>query len=181
MNDAKLETSKIVCGILGYDPEALPPYSERQLADDANVRLRAELDQLVLLDEEERKVLRGRLHVIEEILTCRCPRCHQAFLDFSGCFALKCSRCPCAFCAWCLADCGADAHNHVAVACQHKPDIADVYFGTEAQFNDSQQRRRRRDLATFLPTLEPPVRRAVLQALQGELRDLGLNAAAFLP
>ena len=29
MNDAKLETSKIVCGILGYDPEALPPFSER--------------------------------------------------------------------------------------------------------------------------------------------------------
>ena len=34
----------------------------------------------------------------------RCPRrdCQQAFVDFEGCFALTCSRCTNAFCAYCL-------------------------------------------------------------------------------
>jgi hypothetical protein len=56
-------------------------------------------------------VLRNR--VVEEILTLHCPRCAQAFFDFEGCFALKCSKCPCNFCGWCLEDCGKDAHPHV--------------------------------------------------------------------
>eukprot|EP00929_Paragymnodinium_shiwhaense_P039962 TRINITY_DN20911_c0_g2_i2.p1 TRINITY_DN20911_c0_g2~~TRINITY_DN20911_c0_g2_i2.p1 ORF type:complete len:279 (-),score=25.42 TRINITY_DN20911_c0_g2_i2:115-951(-) len=42
-----------------------------------------------------------RLHVIDDILTIKCPRCAQAFVDFDGCFALTCSRCGGAICAWC--------------------------------------------------------------------------------
>ena len=36
-------------------------------------------------------------------------------LPFNGCFALTCSRqgCGCGFCAYCLQDCGGDAHAHV--------------------------------------------------------------------
>ena len=49
------------------------------------------------------------------------PRSNIAFsfnlrrymVDFDGCFALNCSRCRAAFCAYCLADCGKDAHMHV--------------------------------------------------------------------
>ena len=45
-----------------------------------------------------------------EILT------NLAFLDFEGCFALKCLSCDCGFCAYCLQNCGNDAraHEHVA-------------------------------------------------------------------
>lgn len=54
---------------------------------------------------------RLRHKIIDEILTLRCPRCKQAFLDFDGCFALTCGSCPCRFCGWCLEDCGDhDAH-----------------------------------------------------------------------
>ena len=47
------------------------------------------------------QVLVARKYVEEEVLTSKCPRCRTAFLDFEGCCALKCSRCPCQFCAWC--------------------------------------------------------------------------------
>ena len=37
----------------------------------------------------------------------------QASIEFNGCLALACSRCPCHFCGWCSVDCGTDAHAHV--------------------------------------------------------------------
>jgi hypothetical protein len=92
-------------------------------------RLSRELERWQKLSEEERKTYAGRLHIVENILTLKCPRCRKAFLDFNGCFALKCEDddsairgavaggaggCGCGFCAWCLWDCGADAHRHVA-------------------------------------------------------------------
>ena len=58
-----------------------------------------------------------RMKIVDDILTLRCPRCLQAFLDFSGCFALRCSMCPCGFCGWCLKDCGSDSHSHVMNDC----------------------------------------------------------------
>lgn len=44
-----------------------------------------------------------REHVIEKLLTLRCPNpaCEVAFLDFEGCLALKCSACGTGFCAFC--------------------------------------------------------------------------------
>jgi hypothetical protein len=50
----------------------------------------------------------------ENILTLKCPRCGAAFVDFEGCMALNCAVCGVGFCGWCLADCGRDAHEHVA-------------------------------------------------------------------
>ena len=70
--------------------------------------------RLEAMDEEQREVHAARVHLIEDVLTLKCPRCGQAFLDFDGCFALTCSRCGCGFCGWCLHDCGDDAHRHVA-------------------------------------------------------------------
>eukprot|EP00599_Poterioochromonas_sp_BG-1_P007046 CAMPEP_0173142332 /NCGR_PEP_ID=MMETSP1105-20130129/6029_1 /TAXON_ID=2985 /ORGANISM="Ochromonas sp., Strain BG-1" /LENGTH=1951 /DNA_ID=CAMNT_0014055711 /DNA_START=962 /DNA_END=6817 /DNA_ORIENTATION=- len=71
---------------------------------------------LDLTDEVSREADILRLHIIDEIFTLKCPRCRQAFVDFDGCFALTCTKrgCGAAFCAWCLADCGTDAHSHVA-------------------------------------------------------------------
>jgi hypothetical protein len=42
------------------------------------------------------------VHQVEEMLNLKCPRCHKAFIDFSGCTHLTCSLCRCQFCAICL-------------------------------------------------------------------------------
>lgn len=67
-----------------------------------------------------------------QVLTLKCPRCSQAFVDFQNCFALTCGRCGCGFCAWCLRDCGDDAHRHVA-NCPENLEGGRVY-STEAKF-----------------------------------------------
>jgi len=38
--------------------------------------------------------------------TLKCLFCGKAFIDFGGCFVLKCSCCRAAFCGWSLEDCG---------------------------------------------------------------------------
>ena len=95
-----------------------------ELESEMQKRLDAELRRLAQLDEEERKVMRACRDINENILTCRCPRCGQAFIDFEGCFALHCSRCPCGFCGWCFTDCGNDAHAHLRESCRAKPEHA---------------------------------------------------------
>jgi hypothetical protein len=62
------------------------------------------------------EIAEARKHIVDKILTLSCFRCGQAFVDFDGCCALTCSRqgCGCGFCAFCLKDCGSDAHAHVA-------------------------------------------------------------------
>ena len=82
-----------------------------------NAEVQRELERLLKMDEQQRRV-HAKSREVFELLTDACPRCKQAFVDFNGCCALSCSRCPCNFCAWCLKDCGADAHAHVA-NCPH--------------------------------------------------------------
>mmetsp|Transcript_34870 Transcript_34870/g.80876 ORF Transcript_34870/g.80876 Transcript_34870/m.80876 type:complete len:631 (+) Transcript_34870:310-2202(+) len=145
-----------------------------ELEGEMQVRLGAELRRLQALDEQQRRVRAVRNHIVEEILTLKCPRCGQAFLDFVGCFALQCSRCPCGFCAWCGEDSGgSNAHEHVR-NCREKPPGADVFFGTFEQFEAAQRRRRRRLLHGFLPTLDIQTRAAVLHEMRRDLADLGL-------
>ena len=118
---------------------------------------------------------RLRLKIIDEILTLRCPRCKAAFLDFDGCFALKCNLCPCKFCGWCLFDCGnEDAHPHVLM-CQHREPGADRYWGTEKEFHSAQNKRRLQKLNSFLETLDLMERTKVLDSITQDLQDLKLR------
>jgi len=152
-----------------------------ELEGQMQARLDAELRRLQALDEQQRRVRAVRNHIVEEILTLKCPRCGQAFLDFVGCFALQCSRCPCGFCAWCGADSGGNnAHEHVR-NCREKPLGADVFFGSFEQFEAAQRRRRTRLLQRFLPTLDAQTRHAVLNEIRRDLLDLGLVAAVQVP
>merc|ERR1712159_569128 len=80
-------------------------------------------------------------HIRENILTLKCPRCGAAFVDFEGCMALNCAICGVGFCGWCLADCGRDAHEHVA-RCTAKPHSADRYYATEAEYEAAWRGRR---------------------------------------
>jgi hypothetical protein len=93
----------------------------------------------------------ARRHIVDELLTLKCPRCRAVFLDFEGCFALTCHRCKCAFCGWCLADCNADAHAHVA-NCPHNTAGRGV-FGTQEAFQRAQIDRRQRMVHDYLQSL----------------------------
>jgi hypothetical protein len=96
-------------------------------------KLRAVSENRVLVEQLQRhqadlaaqeRLLRGemardeeiaahRRHITNNLLCLRCPRCKQVFVDFVNCFALDVRQMWCWFCAWCLHDCGEDAHRHV--------------------------------------------------------------------
>jgi protein-arginine kinase activator protein McsA len=118
---------------------------------------------------------RHRLRIAEEVLCLRCPRCGQAFVDFSGCFALTCGRCAAGFCGYCLEDCGADAHAHVA-RCPHNSAPGRDVFGSTDIFARAQADRRARALAAYLAAhvRDPAERAAVLESVAGDLADLGI-------
>eukprot|EP00656_Telonema_subtile_P053228 TRINITY_DN7649_c0_g1_i2.p1 TRINITY_DN7649_c0_g1~~TRINITY_DN7649_c0_g1_i2.p1 ORF type:complete len:1491 (+),score=142.91 TRINITY_DN7649_c0_g1_i2:123-4595(+) len=149
---------------------------EKRLTDEIRqeerARLEAEQAMLAQLSDFEKQVRASRKHLSDELLTLKCPRCGQAFLDFNGCFALKCSSCPCGFCAWCLSDCGADAHHHVS-SCPQKPAGADRFFGSQQQFEQSHQARQSRQIRAYLLTLDEDVRLAVVRVCAMDLRDTG--------
>jgi hypothetical protein len=103
-------------------------------------------------DAHTQKISRHRLHIAENILTLKCPRaqCGRAFLDYAGCMALYC-QCGCGFCAWCLADCGADAHPHV-LQCPHNLQRGG-YGGSLEQFNTAHRARVRPLVLAYLATV----------------------------
>eukprot|EP00966_Prymnesium_polylepis_P058887 1364910-Prymnesium_polylepis.2 len=110
------------------------------------------------------------------LCVCRCPRpdCRQAFFDFQGCTALECSRCPCRFCGWCLADCGTDAHDHVR-QCPEKPPDCDMFFPRPLERFNRHWRERRAALVrqTLNDDLRDEEERAeVREALREHLAEL---------
>ena len=136
-------------------------------------RMDAERRRVQALREDELRVEQTVGYIRERILTLHCPRCEAAFLDFDSCFALTCHRCRCGFCAYCLADCGGDAHAHVA-ACPHR--LQEGYGGNIRQFEEAQLRRRQRMLDTYLATVGDDIRGRVMQACLNDFADLGLVA-----
>ena len=109
-----------------------------------------------------------RQGLVEAHLVLRCPRCRAAFLDYTGCDALVCSRpgCACGFCALCLKDCGADAHGHLASA-------HGGYSRGEVAFKQAHSKRQRKGVADAIAALrEPPdVKAELAKALEGDFAD----------
>jgi serine/threonine protein kinase len=141
---------------------------QRHQADLAQLerRLRGEMAR----DEE---IAAHRRYITNNLLCLRCPRCEQVFVDFTGCFALTCEKCRAGFCAWCLHDCGADAHRHVN-NCAHNTTQPRSVFGTEAQFEQAQRERRANLVRAYLRdrVRNDDIRNAVRAAMQRELVDL---------
>jgi hypothetical protein len=136
-------------------------------------RMKAELRRLQQMDERSRKV-EAAVHQLRDVLCDHCPRCGQVFVDFTGCFALTCGKCSCAFCAWCLADCGADAHGHV-VRCQHNLNPRKDVFSTRALFEEGRRLRQMRTAEQFLQRLEPVIAKEVTAHCRQDLHDAGLG------
>jgi serine/threonine protein kinase len=139
--------------------------------DQAQLKARTRIREL----EEEIELGPVRRHVntiANSILTDACPRCRTAFVDFDGCFALQCSnrKCSCRFCAWCLKDCGKDAHKHVK-SCPYKTNNQN-YFGTKAEFLSSRKSRQLRLLKDYLAALKDQEPKAkVMEMLKPNLQD----------
>ena len=148
---------------------------ESQLERRYQVRLMEMRRELQQEQEQRSAVAQQRRHIVDKILTLACPRagCGQAFVDFEGCLALTCARCKCAFCAYCLADCGKDAHRHVANCDQS---LATGVHGSRAVFEEAQRRRRQRLLTAHLGSLQPALRGDVVKALERDLPALRLTA-----
>ena len=102
--------------------------------------------------------------------------CHDSFAH-SGCAALACCRpnCRCHFCAFCLEDCGDNAHAHVKT-CKHRPSsMADDYFSSIGQFEHEQRQRRKRMAQHFVDQQPIPIRQLLLDACRQEFLDLGIH------
>jgi len=155
--------------------------SRRELHERRNeARLQAmlaeEMARRERMNERERRILQAKTKIIEEHLTWKCPRpdCRQAFFDFQGCTALECSRCPCRFCGWCLADCGTDAQDHVR-QCPEKPPDCDMFFPRPLERFNRHWRERRAALVrqTLNDDLRDEEERAeVREALREHLAEL---------
>ena len=146
-----------------------------RIEKEQQAKLRTEVARLAAMDAEQRAVHVARLRLVEEVLALNCPRCKQAFVDFNGCFALTCGRCACGFCAWCLADCGGDAHLHV-VDCVFNL-AGGTVFSTKAKFKEAQRKRQLAAAVEQLRALDRTVARKVVEACARKLRDLGLLGA----
>mmetsp|Transcript_24672 Transcript_24672/g.61913 ORF Transcript_24672/g.61913 Transcript_24672/m.61913 type:complete len:126 (-) Transcript_24672:136-513(-) len=109
----------------------------------------------------------AHLQIVDEILTMRCPRCSQAFVDFSDCAALTCSRCHAAICAFCQTDCGRDAHAHV----RNCPDgVGSIFVGVQ-EFEARRRMRQRRLVEDFLKRLPAEMGQQVRALLRNNLED----------
>jgi hypothetical protein len=117
---------------------------------------------------------KARKH-IEELLTLKCPRCAQAYVDFNGCAALACSGCGGAFCAWCGVDAGDDAHDHVA-QCKAKPPRAGTHFGTEEEFKVAQKRHKRRLVNEYLCSHPAAVQQQLREEMKTQFAACGVDA-----
>ncbi len=83
--------------------------------------------------------------------------------------------CGAAFCGWCFADCGDDAHAHV-VACPHNA-VGGRYYGALELFEQACRASQTRALHAYLATLDSPLRVALRAALRRDLLDLGIDLA----
>ena len=157
---------------------------QRHIDDRKQAALQAEFRQwtehfkadFAAKSEEERRALAVRRQ-IEEMMELRCPKCHGVFGAFEGCAALTCAYAGCNahFCAFCLADCGADAHPHVR-QCRLNP-RANEYHVSEDVWRRIMDGQRREKLERFWPSLEPAARDSLATdaSIRQILSELGLN------
>jgi hypothetical protein len=155
------------------DAEEAKREREKAIAD-RNVALAAAAE----FADRANRIAELRTQLINEYFTLRCPRCHQAFVDYDGCDALTCERCGCGFCGLCLKDCGKDAHAHVAE--QNHAKMANdsrVYASVDAKRHIHADLRKKA-LAKAISglTVTDDIKRDVINAMQKDLLDIAINA-----
>jgi len=103
-------------------------------------------------------------YIINKILSLSCPECGQAYIDFNGCCALKCSRCKCNFCAWCLEASPTTSRNHTHVMnCRVAISYGNTgYFGKNESVAKAEKKLKTQKLQVFWDTLDKGARRDLL-------------------
>lgn len=122
------------------------------------------------------EVVRAHTHIVDNILTLRCPndRCGAAIFDFTGCLALVCNRCKSGICGKCFELCGTDAHRHLRKGLC-KIDPTKHYFADAEYIANVQRIYKTRKLKAYLGTLPDRVVREVLTEHRDEIREGGVN------
>eukprot|EP00918_Siedleckia_nematoides_P027896 GHVU01060011.1.p1 GENE.GHVU01060011.1~~GHVU01060011.1.p1 ORF type:complete len:506 (+),score=27.62 GHVU01060011.1:214-1518(+) len=147
---------------------------EKQCAADARAPYMQELKRLEQMSEKSRRVRFAHLHIKEMICNLSCPRCHVVFVDFDGCLALTCSNCKCGFCAYCLKDCGTDAHSHIGTCKYHRS--RDPHYTSEANLKNAQKLARIDRVREYLYNqVGSDIHQEVLSGVERELNDLGIR------
>ena len=163
--------------------QQLAKIQETVLEREVEARVKEAQEAMLAKSAVELETLIARKHIEEEIMLLRCPnqQCRRAFVDFNGCAALTCRGaggepgCGANFCGFCLVDCGADAHAHVA-NCPLNP--SEDVFPSRQVWERAQQRRRRELLQPYWDGLKDNVRRQLGAdiSIQQIFKDLGLPA-----
>lgn len=152
---------------------------EQRTSNQLEADLRRRMDEFERAGIQNYIVKKHVDHILDEILTLRCPSCRRPFADFGRgeCFALKCP-CKIQFCGYCLANCGADAHRHVR-NCPHNPYPGSLFHPDDVRGFETVQKQRRARLvreywARDIAALEPAQRQEILQRLRTILQDYGV-------
>ena len=149
-----------------------------------------ELAKLNELTPEERLVEDAKVHVIDQLLTDKCPNCKTAFVDFEACMVLQCRNCPHYFCACCLCDFGtgqAGPASGWSVGHRHLPHCKDnttgsIFARPPEKYFEIRHARCKRNVKEYIETLEPNLRELVLDACWDHISELGVqNKQELLP
>ena len=131
---------------------------ERDVALQAqNRELQSKYEALLSIkNEDDRTAAKLRLDIIDDILTLKCPRCKIAFCEYDGCAALTCgsNTCRCGFCAYCMKDCGVDAHAHISQCIENTKGI----YLNLADFKVLHSRKRRLRIQRKLQSVRNDIR-----------------------
>ena len=146
-----------------------------QMEKDKAEQIKLELERFRKLSARQLRIESAVRHIQDNLLTLCCPRCKTCFVDFDACFALVCRSCACGFCAWCLRDCGADAHSHVA-HCPNNLAPGRALFSTQALFAKAHQIRQHGLVKQYIQSMPQDVGLEVLKLLEVNLRNCGLQS-----
>ena len=81
---AKHATSKSFDAYLQSKKELLELKLRAEITKEERKRFEDEQKRLERMSEQEREIDKHRRHIVEEILTLKCPQCKTAFVDFEG-------------------------------------------------------------------------------------------------
>jgi hypothetical protein len=112
-------------------------------------------------------------HIIENILTLKCPNCKVAIIDFDACFALSCYSCGSNFCGWCfIINATKDINHEHIYQCAKKTKI----YGNLIDFNKVHLERKENEVIDYINSISNfVVRKNVKRCIEPHLKHLGIS------
>jgi len=164
---------------------------EAKIAREADVEMERKISAAVKeMQKEGVEVFETQKHIVDDILTMRCPRCRMAFADWDGCNAVYCTYagCGCNFCPFCLKDCGGgvkfgqrqvaptgddEVHKHVQT-CKYAQGIGHMNDGRVQRDVWNRIRKQRIEECLKERCSSVDMRQKVVNNLQTQFKELGL-------